>query len=225
MSDNKNPEWLDERSSQVDSWWGAVAALMFAQAYSFILLQGLIHFTVFEPVAVVFFLILSFCQASVLKIMSQYLKAHSWKTALRFTYSPVETLKFLAAIVATAAYVYLLTGHRPIPRDPTLYKDIGILGNLAFQLFNLAISSALTPISKATAALQAMRPATANAPVSTSNSVIGLFGAMGMGAAFIAISCYSEQYFYVFGVIGYGVIMLMLTKALTSDPRAWVAKS
>lgn len=225
MSDDKNPEWLDEQSSQVDSWWGAVAALMFAQAYSFILLQGLIHFTVFEPVAVVFFLILSLCQAGVLKVMNQYLKTHSWKTALRFTHSPVETLKFLAAIAATAAYVYLLTGHKPIPRDPTLYKDIGILGNLAFQLFNLAISSVLTPLSKATAALQAMRPAAANASVSTSNAVIGLFVVMGMGAVFIAISCYVEQVFYVFGVIGYGVIMLMLTKALTSDPHTWSAKS
>jgi hypothetical protein len=225
-NEGKSQSWEDIQTSLVDSWWGAVAALMLAQAYSFILLQGLIHFTVLEPVTLIFLLVIALSQAGLLRVMDKYLKTHDWKTAFRFIHSPVETLKFCAAILATGAYVYLLTGHRPVPRDPALYKDVGIIRNLAFQLFNLAMSFVLTGLWKLTSKIGAARLAGADAGAQTGGAS-GLTGgiiATVMGILFIVISCHAKELFYVFGVIGYGMIVLALSAALTRDPSSWVIK-
>jgi hypothetical protein len=192
---------------------------MLAQAYSFILLQGLIHFTVFEPVILVFLLVVALSQAGLLRVMNRYLKTHDWRTALRFWHSPFETSKFCVAIFAAGAYLYLMTGHRPFPRDQSLYKDVGIIGNLAFQLFNLAMSFAINWLSKV-APNQPEPP-----PSNRYQNIIARVIAMSLGLLGIVVSCHDKKAFYVFGVLGYGIITICMGPFLTRDPHSWVRRN
>jgi hypothetical protein len=206
------------QSPLVHSWWGAIAALMLAQAYSFIFLQGLIHLTAIEPVAFVLFLVIPLVQAGLVRAMNQYLKSHDWRTALRFLHSPVETLKFCAAILSTAIYLYLLTGHRPILGDPALYVKTGFWGNLGFQLFNLAMSFVMiwlwkiAPKNEAPGLAIGETDPQAGGASSLINAIIGMF----IGILFIALSCYIKELFYVLGVIGYGMITISLCQLLSA---------
>ena len=212
MTGNKTQRWVDDRALLVNSWWGAFAALILLQAYSFILLQGLAHFTTFVPVTLVFLLVIMLSQAGSLRVMNQYLKTRDWKTAIRFWHSPIETLKFCAAIVSAAVYWYLLTGHRPFPADSALYREIGIFGNLMFQLANLAVSSVLNRIWKLSPQL----------PMQTDghSGAIAVLVAIPLGILLVIVSCYATELFYIIGVICYGMIVLALSAALTRDSRS-----
>jgi len=237
MSDDKSPAWGEQESALIDSWWGALGALMVLQAYGFILFQGLIHLFVhdkqdasglasFNFVVLPFLLIFALSQAGGLRVMNAYLKTHDWRMALRFWHSPIEILKFVMAILCTGAYLYLLTGHYPFPRNPKLYRDVGILGNLAFQLFSLVVAFVLNWMWKMSSAIEAMRAARGvpDDGQTERNGVIGVLLAIPMGILFVVISCYKPEFFYIVGVIGYGAIALALAPALTRSPRSWGVK-
>ena len=241
MDERQNQSWVDDQSALVDSWWGAVAALMLLQSYGFILLQALIHLfshhgkydsgaaTAFTPVVLPFLLVFALSQAGGLRVMNRYLQTHDWRVAVRFWRSPVEMLKFFAALLCTGVYLYLLTGGLPFPRDPALYHDVGIFENLSFQLFGLAVSFAVNWLWKLSPKMAAMRGASAADPqlaqMEMRNGIIGVLLAIPMGAGFVAVSCYAKELFYVAGIIGYGVITLALSPALTRSPRSWVLKN
>lgn len=240
MNEVKDQFWVDEQSALVDSWWGAVAALMLLQSYSFILLQALVHMfnhhgkydtgraTAFDPVVLVFMLIFALSQAGGLRVMNRYLQTHDWRDALCFWHSPVEVLKFVAAIICIGIYLYLLTGHPPFPRDSALYHDVGIVANLLFQLFSLGLSFVLNWLWKLSPKIAAMRGANPNDPelarLEMRNGIIGVLIAIPMGVGFVVISCYAKEFFYVAGVIGYGAVTLALCPALTRSPRSWAVR-
>lgn len=69
MDNGQDELWEENLSAQVDSWWGAVAALMLLQAYSFVLLQGFVHLTAFVPVTLAFYLIFMVAQTAGLRVM------------------------------------------------------------------------------------------------------------------------------------------------------------
>lgn len=221
----------DKQTAQIDSWWGAVAALMLLQSYSFILLQGLIFIftravTAF-PVLIPWLLLIALCQAAGLRVMHKYLKNHGWQTAFLSLRRPFETLKFGVAILATGIYLYLLTGHKPVPADPALYHDVGILDSLLFQLFYLALSFLLTWIWKMAPKIEAARLAaggSAKMPPAGWKNVISGVVAMAIGIGLIAFCYFHREAFYLAGVLGYGIITIVLSPALTTDPRSWVVK-
>lgn len=219
MSNPENESWVDEQSDQVDSWWGAVAALALLQSYNFILLQGLIHITAFEPVSLVFFIVIALSQAGGLRVMNRYLKTHRWQEALSFWRSPVEMLKCVAAIAFAGLYVYLLTGHLPFPQDPSLYRDVGMVGNLAFQFFNLGISFLLNWLWKMSPKVAEMRGAS-GLPDDRGRGFLAVLIAIPLGVGLVVLSCYVKELFYVLGVIGYGAITLAVSAALTQNPRS-----
>jgi hypothetical protein len=211
---------LDDQALLVDSWWGAFAALMLLQAYNFILLPGLVHLfsgqnLAIAPVIAPWFFVITLSQAGGLRVMQQYLKSHDWKTALRFIHSPVETLKFCAAILSTGAYLYLLTGHKRIPGNPVLVENVGIIGNMLFQLYSLAMSFLINWLWKVAPNEPAPKP-----PNRYWN-VIGWIIAMSLGVLAVVISCHDKEAFYIFGVLGYGIITICMGPLLTSNPNSW----
>jgi hypothetical protein len=241
MAEEKNQSWVDDASALVDSWWGAVAALMVLQAYGFILLQALVHLfnhhgkydsvgaVAFAPIVIVFLFVFALSQAGGLRVMNSYLRTHDWRMAFRFWHSAVETLRFLAAILCTGVYVYLLTGGLPLPRDPALYRDLGILYNLMFQSFGLAVSLLANWLWKLSPKIAAMRGIDINDPelkrMEARNGIIGTLLAIPMGIVLVVVSCYAKEFFYIAGVIGYGMIAVCLSVALSRSPKEWGATS
>ena len=222
-SNDKRQSWEDTETSLVDSWWGAFAALMLLQAYNFILLPGLIHLfsgqnLLVAPVIAPWFLIIMLSQAGGLRVMNKYLKTHDWMTALRFIHSPVQTLKFCAAILSTGAYLYLLTGHRRVPGDPVPFENVGIVGNTLFQLINLAMSFLINWLWKVAP------DGPQSSPSNRYQNVIAWVVAMSLGVFAVLICRHEEAAFHIFGVLGYGIITICMGPLLTRDPSSWVTK-
>ena len=223
-SDDKGQSWEEAEVALVDSWWGAFAALMLLQAYNFILLPGLIHLfsgqnLLAAPVIAPWFFVIMLSQAGGLRVMNKYLKTHDWKTALRFIHSPVQTLKFCAAILSTGAYLYLLTGHRRIPGDPVPFENVGIVGNILFQLINLAMSFLINWLWKV--APDGPQPP----PSNRYQNVIAWVVAMSLGVFAVLICRHEEAAFHIFGVLGYGIITICMGPLLTRGPRSWVKRN
>jgi len=223
---------IDEEAAKVDSWWGALAALMLLQAYSFILLQGIVfaltdaRMWVVVPVLLPWFLVIVMAQSSGLRVMNRYLQTHGWQNAVRFLHSPLETFRFWMAVFAGGIYWYLLTGHRPVPADAAHYHQVGIIGGLLFQLFNLLITFLFSRLLKLSAKLESLEGQQAAAADQRRGwtNVIGGVIALAIGISLVAVCFYDRSAFYTVGVFGYGIIVIVLSPALTIDPRLWVKK-
>jgi hypothetical protein len=60
-------------------------------------------------------------------------------------------------------------------------------------------------------------------PAGWKNVISGVV-AMAIGIGLIAFCYFHREAFYLAGVLGYGIITIVLSPALTTDPRSWVVK-
>jgi hypothetical protein len=197
----------------IESFWGAIATVLLYQLFGFIVFQAFLSY-ISVPIFLFFgglwIFVFMIADAVTLKKIRKYLDNE-------FTISPVQSLKqiddflkFCVTLVFAVILVLFFLGYYPFPR-----YDYNIFTLFAYYLFCWVISYGISRLLK-------QSPSS----ILISKNRTGLLFGLVVGGVFILVSYFiAKEMFYLHGMIGIGVCILIISSFLLEDQIKTVRKN
>ena len=193
----------------VESFWGAVAALFLFQIFGFIIFQAFITYLTsklylmvpFLLYGLIFMIIFMFADALTMKKIREFFINQGSRAAFQSLRQKDDFLKFCLAIVFFIILILFFLGYYPLPK-----KEYNLILLIIFFVFSWVVSLVFSRITKR------------NSSLKLSNDKKGLVVGLFVGLWFSVLSyIISVELFYVFGMVGIGLIVLISSSWLLED--------
>ena len=196
---------------KTESFWGAIAAIVFFQIVGYMIFQSFISYLE-QPFMFVWgciwLLVFMFFQSKMMREIRQFLSRKSPRSATLSLRQIDDWIKFFLTIIFSVILLLFILGYYPFPKT-----DYDIFKLALFFIFSLFVSSIFS------AQYQKTVPETKSMKFSGS-PLGGVFG----GLFFVIFGYLIENYaddptfnFYILGMPGMGFIMMCLTILLVED--------
>lgn len=195
----------------VDSFWGAIACIIFFQIFGYLIFQSFISYL--DNMLMLFYggiwlLVFLYFQSKLMAKIRDYLSKNSIKSATLSLRQLDDWFKFILTITFSAILILFILGYYPFPQ-----KKYNILHLVLFYIFSLIISSIFSMT------IQKSIPKTKNLKY-RGNLVGGFFA----GGFFVLLAYLFDKFkqdsflnFYLIGMIGFGFMTICLTIWLVND--------
>lgn len=207
-----------EKSNQlkeirVESFWGAVAAFFLYQIFGYIIFQAFLTYFSSSYLIIplilygmIFMIIFMFANALTMKKIREFFINQGSQTAIQSLHQKDDFIKFCLAIVFFVVLVLFALGYYPIPK-----KEHNLILLIAFFIFSWMVSIIYSRLTKK------------DSSIKVTNDKKGMLAGIFVGLWFLVISyivsAVSGSYtlFYIFGMVGFGVIVLVSSALLLED--------
>ncbi len=193
----------DLRPIHVESFWGAIAAFFLHQIFGFVIFQGIVYQLFVFPLLLIWsglwLLLFLIFQSETLRKIRRFFAENQFRNAFSSLKTPDDLAKFLATVIFAGIWVLFLIGFYPFPTYPLSPWLAGV-----FVVVSWIVSIWFGK----------------NNPENESrvNHGIGaLVTGLIVGGMFLIAGYASGGFFYLIGLVGLGVIVLLLTPLLVSD--------
>jgi len=190
---------------KVESFWGAIASLIFFQIFGYMIFQSFISYL--DNFFMLFYggvwlLVLLYFQSKMMAKIRGFLSKKSITTATFSIRKVNDWFKFILSIVFIAILILFFFRFYPFPQ-----KEFDMLNLLIFYVFSLIVSSVFA------ITIQKMIPQTKELKYQGS-----LAGGFVIGFIFVLLAYFFDAYsssiffnFYIPAMAGFGIMMICLT--------------
>ena len=196
----------------VDSFWGAIANIIFFQIAGFFIFQSIIFYL--DNLFMMFYggiwlLVLLYFQSKIMAKIRNYISSKSVKSATLSLRQVYDWIKVTLTIIFVLIFILFIFGFYPFPK-----KQYDLFSLILFYIFSLGIASIFSIW------LERSIPQTKN--IKFSGSPIG---GIIVGIIFLLIAYFFDKVsgdllmfnFYLLGMPGIGIITICLTILLLRD--------
>jgi len=192
---------------KIESFWGCVASFLLFQLFGYVIYQSFLHHldpTTMLPLPIGFIWILVFMlgEAGTMYHIRKFFMQQGSHNAIHSLHTTDDVVKMLLSILFAIFLVLIYLGYYPLPK-----KDIDIIGLMFFYGISWIVSYiASFSIDKFGSKLKQNKAPGA------------IIGGILVGSIFIVFSLiFNPVLFYLFGLMGLGVIVLLSSSLLLED--------